>query len=173
MVRALPLVRAGVPRARWVVVGDGPFRPALESAIRAYGLEGAVDLLRPRRRRRARRLAGSRHVFAMPSRVPAGGVGGEGFGIAYLEAAAHGCRRSPATSPAPATRWSTARPALLVDPADHLAVADARRRAAGRRRPRRGDGRGRPAQRRAARLAADGRAGRRAASRGRRAQGTA
>ena len=31
------------------------------------------------------------HVFAMPSRMPAGGFAGEGFGIVYLEANAHGC----------------------------------------------------------------------------------
>src|SRR4051812_37192313 len=29
------------------------------------------------------------HVFAMPSRLPRGGQGGEGFGIVYLEAGVH------------------------------------------------------------------------------------
>ncbi len=64
------------------------------------------------------------HVFAMPSRLPPGG-GGEGFGIVYLEAAAHGL-------PVVAGDVGGARDAivhgetgLLVDPESPAALADA------------------------------------------------
>ena len=88
MVRALALVLAKVPDAQWVVIGDGSLRP---------GLEAARALLRRRRRRSASSARSptssatrgwrARTLLAMPSRLPAGGFAGEGFGIVYLEAA--------------------------------------------------------------------------------------
>ncbi len=64
-------------------------------------------------------------VLAMPSRLPAGGFAGEGFGIAYLEAGAYG-------KPVVAGNVGGALDAvidgvtgLLVDPLDQLAVAEA------------------------------------------------
>ena len=123
MVRALPVVRARVPDARWVVIGDGPFRPAIESAVRAYGLDGVVDL-------RGRVSDAERDAwldrataFCMPSRVPAEGVGGEGFGIAYLEAAAHGMPAIGGDVAGARDAIVDGKTGLLVDPADHLAVA--------------------------------------------------
>ena len=90
LMRAMPLIRARVPDAQWIVIGDGPLRPELER-------EAAAPWPR-----RLRRFTGEvadaerdewldrAHVFAMPSRLRAGGGGGEGFGIVYLEAGAHG-----------------------------------------------------------------------------------
>jgi phosphatidylinositol alpha-1,6-mannosyltransferase len=125
MVRALALVRARVPQVRWIVIGDGSLRAALEGLVRSYGLadavrfEGAVsDEQRDRWLRRA-------DVLAMPSRLPAGGLAGEGFGIVYMEAAAFG-------KPVVAGRAGGALDAvvdgetgLLVDADDPIAVADA------------------------------------------------
>jgi phosphatidylinositol alpha-1,6-mannosyltransferase len=61
----------------------------------------------------------------MPSRLPAGGLAGEGFGIVYLEAGAYG-------KPVVAGNVGGARDAvldgetgLLVDPQDPLAVSEA------------------------------------------------
>jgi phosphatidyl-myo-inositol dimannoside synthase len=125
MVRALPLVRARVPGARWVAVGDGPFRPAVESAVAAYGLGEAVDLrgrVGDAERDEWLRRAG---VFCMPSRVPAAGVGGEGFGIAYMEAAAHGMPSIGGDVAGARDAVVDGETGLLVDPADHLAVATA------------------------------------------------
>lgn len=86
---AMAMIRARVPDARWVVVGDGPLRPELEQRAHALGLGDAVsfagsvsDLERDAWLDRA-------HAFVMPSRLPPGGAGGEGFGIVYLEAGAH------------------------------------------------------------------------------------
>jgi len=125
IVRALPLIRARLPRARWVVVGDGPFRPALQSAIRAYGLEGAVDLLGRVADAERDAWLDRAAVFCMPSRVPAGGVGGEGFGIAYLEAAAHGMPSIAGDVAGARDAVTDGETGLLVDPADHLALATA------------------------------------------------
>src|SRR5262249_50435659 len=125
MVRALPLIRARVPDARWVVVGDGPFRPAVESAVRAYGLDGAVDLLG--RVSVAGRAAGPTRAaaFCMRSGARAAGLGGGGFGIAYMEAAAHGMPSIGGNVAGARDAVLNGEPGLLVDPADHLAVAGA------------------------------------------------
>jgi phosphatidylinositol alpha-1,6-mannosyltransferase len=125
VLRALPLVRAQVPDVQWVVIGDGPLRPALEWLTAAHGLAGHVRFLgRVSDRERDRWLARA-HVFAMPSRLPADGLAGEGFGIVYLEASAHGL---PIVAGGVAGALDAVVPGttgLLVDPTDHVRVADA------------------------------------------------
>jgi phosphatidylinositol alpha-1,6-mannosyltransferase len=125
MIRALRQVRETVADARWVVLGDGPLRPSLEAQAREQGVGDAIlfagsvsDAERDAWYERAR-------VFAMPSRLPAEGLGGEGFGIVYLEAAAHGL-------PSIGGDVAGARDAILdgetgrlVDPTDPAAVAAA------------------------------------------------
>lgn len=125
MVRALPLIRARVPEARWIVVGDGPFRPALASAVRAYGLEGCVELRGRVDDAERDRWLNRATVFAMPSRVPAAGLGGEGFGIAYMEAEAHGMPAIGGDVAGARDAVVDGETGLLVDPTDHLAVAEA------------------------------------------------
>lgn len=125
MVRAMPLIRAKVPEARWVVVGDGPFRPALENAIGSYGVGDAVELRGRVSDRERDEWLDRASAFCMPSRLPAAGLGGEGFGIVYLEAAAHGI---PAIGGAVAGALDAVvdgETGLLVDPTDHLALASA------------------------------------------------
>lgn len=125
IVRAMPLIRAKVPEARWVVIGDGPFRPALENAIAAYGIEDAVDL-RGRVDDAERDAWLERaHAFCMPSRIPAAGLGGEGFGIVYMEAAAHGLPTIGGDVAGARDSVAQGETGLLIDPADHLAVAGA------------------------------------------------
>jgi phosphatidylinositol alpha-1,6-mannosyltransferase len=124
LARALPLVLASAPDAQWVIAGDGVLRPWVERLVRAHGVEHGVRFLgRVSDEERDGWLDRS-HVFAMPARVPGGG-GGEGYGIAYLEAGAHGL-------PVVAGDAGGARDAvvdgvtgLLVPPADHVAVAAA------------------------------------------------
>ena len=123
--RALPLIRARVPDVRWVVIGEGSFRPAIESAIAAYGLGDAVLLLGRTSDDERNGWLDRASAFCMTSRLPAAGIGGEGFGTSYLEAAARGL-------PAIGGNVAGARDAivdgetgLLVDPTDHLAVAGA------------------------------------------------
>lgn len=125
LLRALPLIRARVPQVQWVVIGDGPLRAGLEQRALTLGLGdctrfvGAVsDDERERWLRRS-------HVFAMVSRSPAGGAGGEGFGIVYLEAGARGLPIVAGRTGGALDAVQDGRTGLLVDPEDHVAVADA------------------------------------------------
>jgi phosphatidyl-myo-inositol dimannoside synthase len=125
MVRAFALVLAQVPDAQWVVIGDGSLRPAIEALVCSYGIDRAVRFLgavsdgeRDEWLRRA-------DLLAMPSRLPAGGFAGEGFGIAYLEAGAYG---KPVVAGKVGGALDAVRDGetgLLVDPLDPLAVAEA------------------------------------------------
>jgi phosphatidyl-myo-inositol dimannoside synthase len=124
-VRALPLIRAKVPDVRWVVVGDGPFRPALENAVRAYGIEDAVELRGRVDDAERDRWLDRAGVFCMPSRVPAAGLGGEGFGIVYMEAAAHGMPTIGGNVAGARDAVLDGETGLLIDPTDHLSLASA------------------------------------------------
>jgi phosphatidylinositol alpha-1,6-mannosyltransferase len=90
LVRALPLVRARVPGARLLLVGDGTDAPRLRRLAAAHGVAehvvftGAVaagDLP-------AHHAVGD--VFALPCRTRGGGLDVEGLGIVLLEASASG-----------------------------------------------------------------------------------
>ncbi|HTA35285.1 MAG TPA: glycosyltransferase family 4 protein, partial [Solirubrobacteraceae bacterium] len=125
MVRALALVLAKVPDARWVVIGDGSLRPAIEALARSYGVERSISFLgavsddeRDAWLRRAR-------LLAMPSRLPAGPCAGEGFGIVYLEAGAYGKPVVAGNVGGALDAVRDGETGLLVDPLDPLAVADA------------------------------------------------
>jgi phosphatidyl-myo-inositol dimannoside synthase len=124
VLRALPLIQERVPDARWVVLGDGPLRQSLERQAREQGLLQDVRFMGEVSDAARDSWYRSSHVFLMPSRLPADG-GGEGFGIVYLEAAAHGL-------PVVAGDVAGARDAvvegetgLLVDPTDPAEVATA------------------------------------------------
>jgi phosphatidylinositol alpha-1,6-mannosyltransferase len=124
MIRALPLVRARVPNVRWVIIGDGPLRISLECHVHALGLAPHVHFTGEVEDEERNAWLRRCHLLAMPSRSSPRG-GGEGFGIVYLEAGAH-------ELPVVAGDGGGARDAvldgetgLLVDPRDHLAVAEA------------------------------------------------
>jgi phosphatidylinositol alpha-1,6-mannosyltransferase len=123
LARAMPLVSARVPGARWVVVGDGPLRAPLEALARGTGANAQFvgDVIDEERDRWLDRS----HVFCLPSRLPGGGFAGDGFGIVFLEAGLH-------ELPVVAGAVGGARDAvvhgetgLLVDPTDHVALAGA------------------------------------------------
>ena len=90
VLEALARIREAVPGARWVVVGDGPLRPQLEARAAQLGVRHAVHFAGAASDAERDAWLDRAHVFVMPSRLPAGGAGGEGFGIVYLEAGAHG-----------------------------------------------------------------------------------
>ncbi len=124
LIRALPLIRVRVPHAELVVVGDGRLRRFYEQFAASLGVSRHVHFVGSLDEEERNALLDGARVFAMPSRHSARGSG-EGFGIVYLEAAAHGL-------PVVAGNVAGARDAvvdeetgLLVDPADHVAVAEA------------------------------------------------
>ncbi len=124
MVRAMPLIRSKVPDARWVVLGDGGFAPAVAASVAAYGLTDAVDLLGRVSEAERDEWLQRADVFCMPSRVPPGGVGGEGFGIVYMEAAARGIASIGGDVAGARDAIRGGETGLLVDPTDHLALAE-------------------------------------------------
>jgi phosphatidylinositol alpha-1,6-mannosyltransferase len=124
MIRALPLIRERVPDLEWVVVGDGRLRVEYERQTVDNGLSEYVRFVGEVNDTERDQWLDRASVFAMPSRLAANG-GGEGFGIAYLEAAAHGVpvvAGNVGGAPDAVIDHVTG---LLVDPTDHAAVATA------------------------------------------------
>ena len=122
LIRAMPLIRARVPQARLVVIGDGQLRPVYRAWANSLGLDDAVTFLGELPDEARDQWLDTASVFALPSRV--GSTGGEGFGIVYLEAAVHGL-------PVVAANVGGSRDAVvdgvtgvLVEATDHVAVAD-------------------------------------------------
>jgi phosphatidyl-myo-inositol dimannoside synthase len=125
LVRALALLRAKLPTAQWVVIGDGSLRAGIEAMASAYGVADSCRFLgtvsdaeRDAWLRRAR-------LLAMPSRLPARGRAGEGFGIAYLEAAAYGKPVVAGNVGGALDAVVDGETGLLVDPGEPVAVAEA------------------------------------------------
>jgi glycosyltransferase involved in cell wall biosynthesis len=83
VLRALWLLRDEHPELRWVVVGDGPERPALERLARELGLGGRVELRGQLPHAEAVATAQAGTLFVLPSID-------EAFGVAYVEAMAGG-----------------------------------------------------------------------------------
>jgi phosphatidyl-myo-inositol dimannoside synthase len=125
MVRAFALVLAKVPDAHWVVIGDGSLRPGLEQLARSYGVAGSISFLGAVDDEQRDAWLARARLLAMPSRLPAGGFAGEGFGIVYLEAAAHGRPVVAGNVGGVLDAVIDGETGLLVDPLDPVAVADA------------------------------------------------
>ena len=125
MIRAMALVRESVPEARWVVVGDGALRGELEAAAREHGVADAVTFTGALSDVERDAWLDRAHVFAMPSRLPPTRSGGEGFGIVYLEAAAHGLPVVAGNVAGALDAVQDDETGLLVDPSDAGAVAGA------------------------------------------------
>ncbi len=125
LMRAMPLILARVPEARWIVVGEGPLRRPLEDLAASLGITPHVHFAGSTSYAKDAMWFDRAHVFAMPSRLAAGGAGGEGYGIVFMEASAHGL-------PVVAGNVAGAKDAVvdgvtgeLVDPTDHVGVAEA------------------------------------------------
>jgi phosphatidyl-myo-inositol dimannoside synthase len=125
MVRAMPLVRSRVPGAEWVVVGEGSLRADIERMAVAHRVRDAIRLCGTVTDAERDGWLDRSHVFAMPSRLAAGGQSGEGFGIAYLEAGVHGLPVVAGGVGGALDAVGDGKTGLLVDPTDHVAVADA------------------------------------------------
>jgi len=125
VMRALALVRGRVPDARWLVVGDGPLLSALQIQASLLGVGEHVSFEGSVSDARRDELLSSAHVFTMPSRLPPSGVGGEGFGIVYLEAGTHGLPVVAGNVAGALDAVVDGETGVLVDPTDHVAVADA------------------------------------------------
>jgi phosphatidylinositol alpha-1,6-mannosyltransferase len=125
MLTAMPRIRAAVPGVRWSIVGDGSLRPELEARARSLGVADAVTFHGALADDERDRLLRRAHVFVMPSRVESTTVAGEGFGIAYLEASAHGVAVIAGAEGGALDAVAHEQTGLLVEPRSADAVADA------------------------------------------------
>jgi len=118
VMRAMPRVRARVPGARLVVVGDGPFRPALEQHAHALGVSGAVDFRGFLPRAEKVRAVQQAWVLVQPSPK-------EGWGLTVVEAGA--CGTAVVAADSPGLRDSVRRDetGLLVPYGNDARLADA------------------------------------------------
>lgn len=125
VIRALPLVRARVGEVQWVVIGDGSLRRPLERLAETYGVASHIRFLGALGNAERDGWLEQAHVFTMPSRVAGDGLGGEGFGIVYLEANWHELPVVAGASGGALDAVADGESGLLVDPDDPVAVADA------------------------------------------------
>lgn len=121
---ALPRVRERLPDVHWVIVGDGPLRSSLEADVARRSLCGTVEFVGAVSDRERDAWLDRAWVFTMPSRTPPGSMSGEGFGIVYLEAGAHGLPVLAGSVGGALDAVVHGETGLLVDPTDPAAVAD-------------------------------------------------
>ena len=127
MLEAWPAVLRRVPDAVYWIVGGGDDRRRLESRARELGIAGSLHFAGSISHEELDVCYDRCCVFAMPARTDLDRCmpRGEGFGIVFLEAMAHG---KPVVGPrvgAPAEFIRSGEHGLLVDPTDSREVAEA------------------------------------------------
>ncbi|TQN32016.1 phosphatidylinositol alpha-1,6-mannosyltransferase [Haloactinospora alba] len=90
LIRAWPRVRAEIPDAALLIVGDGPYRARLRSLARELGVQDCVHFAGTASHQELPAYYAAGDVFAMPCRSRNGGLDIEGLGMVYLEASASG-----------------------------------------------------------------------------------
>jgi phosphatidyl-myo-inositol dimannoside synthase len=124
-IRALPLVQAKVPGARYVVAGGGPLREYLGRVAQSVGVERDVEFLGDVPDDALVDLYRSADVLAVLSRESASVGGAEGFGIVCLEAGACGVPVVAGRSGGLPDAVQDGVTGILVDPLDIGAAAEA------------------------------------------------
>jgi glycosyltransferase involved in cell wall biosynthesis len=118
LLRALPLVRERIPRARALIAGDGPEHTALLRLADELRLGDAAVFTGALPDEELERLYRRADIFCLPSVQ-------EGFGIVFLEAMACGLPVVATASAAIPEVVPHGRAGLLVPPGDVAALADA------------------------------------------------
>jgi teichuronic acid biosynthesis glycosyltransferase TuaC len=120
VLRALPLLP---PEVRWTAIGDGPELPRLEALARELGVAERVTLAGQLAPAQALDELARCHAMAMPSED-------EAFGVAYVEALAHGVPAIGCEGESgPEEVAAAGQGMLLVPPRDPKAIAHAIERA--------------------------------------------
>ena len=127
MLNAWPAVLRETPEAQYVIVGDGDDRARLQELTREMGLASSVIFKGTVTGVELQSCYDECQVFALPARTELDprAPRGEGFGIVFLEAMAHG---KPVVGPnvgAPPEFIHDGEHGLLVDPVDAAKVAEA------------------------------------------------
>jgi phosphatidylinositol alpha-1,6-mannosyltransferase len=116
LIKAWPAVLSRLPGARLVVVGDGDDRARLQTLASGGEAGAAIDFTGFLDREALNRHYEAAALFALPSR-------GEGFGLVYLEAMAHGVPCLGSTQDAAGEVIVDGRTGVLVDPDDVAALS--------------------------------------------------
>lgn len=124
LIRSLSHLRERVPDARLVLVGDGPLRDELEALCVSEGVADAATFAGACTDAERDAWLARAAIFAMPGRVSVQDPGGEGFGIVYLEAAARGLPVVAGAEGGATDAVHDGFNGVLVDPRDHVALAD-------------------------------------------------
>ena len=122
---AMERIRARIPGARWIMVGDGSLRDEMRRCAGARGLADTVSFPGALTDAEVHARLGGAHVFCLLSRQPPGAAAGEGFGIAYVEAGAHGLPVVAGNVPGVVDAVRNGINGVLVDPTDPDAAATA------------------------------------------------
>jgi phosphatidylinositol alpha-1,6-mannosyltransferase len=125
VIRALPLIKAKCPEARYLIAGDGRLREYLGRIAQSVGAEREVVFLGEVSDEALAGLYRSCDVFVQLSREAGSGGGAEGFGIVCLEAGACGKPVVAGRSGGLLDAVSDGVTGILVDPKDLGAVAEA------------------------------------------------
>jgi phosphatidylinositol alpha-1,6-mannosyltransferase len=123
VIRAMPAILEKVPKAVYVIAGDGPMYDTLREIRRRVGVTDSVVLTGGMARADVLALLKACDVFVMASRIERGST--EGFGIVFLEAGALGKPVVGGRSGGIPDAVEDGVVGLLVDPHDPEAVADA------------------------------------------------
>jgi glycosyltransferase involved in cell wall biosynthesis len=123
--QAMARLRERVHDVRWTMIGEGALRAELEQAVRDRGLADCVELPGAVADRELHERLGAAHAFCLLSRQPPGRAAGEGFGIASVEAGAHGLPVVAGRVSGVVDAVADGISGLLVDPQDPAAAAAA------------------------------------------------
>ena len=127
MLEAWPMVLREIPEARYIIVGDGDDRSRLENRAEEMGLSGSVTFKGGVSGAELQSCYDDCRLFALPARteLDSRAPRGEGFGIVFLEAMAHG---KPVVGPnvgAPTEFIHDGEHGFLVDPVNPAKIAEA------------------------------------------------
>jgi phosphatidylinositol alpha-1,6-mannosyltransferase len=123
-IRALPLVRARVPEARYAIVGEGPDETKLRELAAKCGVADAVVFTGALTDDEIAEAYATADVYVGLSRE-AGGKQAEGFGISFVEAASSGTPSVAGDSGGVRSAVRDGETGVLVDPASPEAAAEA------------------------------------------------
>lgn len=125
VIRALPGLWRRIPDVTYLIVGDGPYRPQLETLAAATGARDRVIFAGQVRAADLPDIYALSDLFVMPSREQLDACHMEGFGLVFLEANACGKPVIAGRSGGVPDAVVDGVTGLLVDPHDPAAVADA------------------------------------------------
>ncbi len=125
MIEALPRLRESVPEVAYLIAGEGPYRPELERRVRWMGLEADVVFAGFVASEELPSYYRAADVMVVPSREFVPGLPIEGFGIAYVEAAACGTPTVGGSGGGTEESIEDGVTGFRVEPGDAEAIADA------------------------------------------------